>query len=95
MAGVDAWVEEVRAGPDILAAMNSLEYGSISFGDLGERFPEVLSGMTARRAGVDYGRLASAYLNVLKGLRKLASLIKTSSMESAIAMRRLKLDHLF
>jgi len=58
--------------------MNGLEYGSISFGDLGERFPEVLSGMTARRAGVDYGRLAAAYLGVLKGVRKLAAIIKTS-----------------
>jgi len=58
--------------------MNSLEYGALTFGDLGDRFPEVLGGMTTRRAGVDFGRLAAAYLGALKAVRKLAGHIKAS-----------------
>ena len=84
MANLGSYAKEAASAETLVRQVQAFKFGKATFAELAIRCPEMLGRLSTKRHGRELSKLVSAYVGILKSVRKLQEAIDESPWHPAV-----------
>ena len=84
MANRKGYAKEAASAETLVKQVQAFRFGKATFAELATRCPEMLGRLSTKRHGRELSKLVSAYVGILKPVRKLQEAIDESPWRPAV-----------